>query len=346
MYKLLFQDVTDDDCNKRILRHFLTESQEQVACRTLMGSEHFQGLLRQGIKLNCVPRHLVFASESQTDEHYSGKRGQAWLKIITDIDDTLECSGGRWPQGLDNRYTRHTTYPGVIAFYKELQGGLVALSARPHFPGDFMETRVFKRFEQLVEKHGLHTMPALLTGSMDAGANFFVSGGGETGLHALAKQKFEKFEQYMKLYPEFRIVFIGDNGQADYAVGLLMVQMYPHICEQVWIHEVQPREKTWRYDAQTSQTPGPNVRIAFFEDYVTAAVMAATRTNPLVTMEGLRRIAAAVVEDFKNIKDWPAEGCREACHAAEQVPRPRTRDLARIRLGGRPRVDRGGEAES
>lgn len=159
------------------------------------------------------------------------------------MDDTLQCSAARWPAGIDGRYPRHTPYPGVTAFYRELQGGgelgqLVALSARPHLVGEMIEKKIFERFSKLKEEHGLHAMPALLTGSVDAGAMFLVTGGTEDGMRALAKKKFENLEEYIALYPEFRIVFIGDNGQADYAVGQMMCRRYPHNVEQVWIHEV------------------------------------------------------------------------------------------------------------
>ena len=42
------------------------------------------------------------------------------LKIVSDIDDTLMCSGGTWPAGCDKRYPRHCLYPGALAFFKEL----------------------------------------------------------------------------------------------------------------------------------------------------------------------------------------------------------------------------------
>lgn len=42
------------------------------------------------------------------------------VQVISDIDDTLMCSGARWPAGRDNRYPRHCVYPGVLALYNEL----------------------------------------------------------------------------------------------------------------------------------------------------------------------------------------------------------------------------------
>ena len=65
---------------------------------------------------------------------------------MSDIDDTLACSGGVFPAGVDYSFPKHTLYPGVLAFYRELDlgnnesgewdkerlGNMVFLSARPH----------------------------------------------------------------------------------------------------------------------------------------------------------------------------------------------------------------------
>lgn len=321
MHKLVFQDVVDQDRRQQILDHFLCEGMSQVAHRVLMASDHFRDLACRGKARQCVPEELRWlqdaeavgeSGESSDITSYSGKGcGHTWLKIITDMDDTLTCSGGRWPAGLDGRYSKGSVYPGVTAFYRELQGGagvgqLVALSARPHLVGDMMESRIFQKFENLMKDRGLHAMPALLPGSIDSGMKFMVDAGSDKGLRALHDKKFEMFEEFIALYPEFRAVFICDNGQADYAVGQSMFRKYPNNIEQVWVHQVQPREKTFGYE------PESDAPIAFFEDYIMAAADAATRSPPLITLEGLLRIVLQSVEDFGSITNWPSDAHREA----------------------------------
>ncbi len=44
----------------------------------------------------------------------------AYLQVVSDIDDTLMCSGGHFPAGSDLRYPRNCVYPGVLAFYRGL----------------------------------------------------------------------------------------------------------------------------------------------------------------------------------------------------------------------------------
>ncbi|KAK9909002.1 hypothetical protein WJX75_005921 [Coccomyxa subellipsoidea] len=47
------------------------------------------------------------------------------LKVVSDIDDTLMSSGGSYPAGRDTRYPHNCVYPGVLAFYNELDAGHV-----------------------------------------------------------------------------------------------------------------------------------------------------------------------------------------------------------------------------
>lgn len=47
------------------------------------------------------------------------------LQVVSDIDDTLMCSGGHFPAGTDTRFPRNCVYPGVLAFYKRLDMAFV-----------------------------------------------------------------------------------------------------------------------------------------------------------------------------------------------------------------------------
>lgn len=292
-----------------VLNHLLAEASLQVAQRQLMSCDHFRKLLHQGLQRRCLPQDLDFLNDADGYDGYFSRHN--WLKVVTDIDDTLVCSGNHWPAGVDGRYAKGTPYPGLTAFLRELHGGdcrnshMVALSARPHIPGDVMEDAVFKKFRILMKKHGLHAMPALLTGSLDTSFEFL---GGD--MAALGRKKLESFEQFMELYPEFKFIFVGDNGQADYAAGLMMCRKFPHNVEQVWIHAVKPLRDTFGYDE--SNESDDQLSLRFFEDYVLAAIDAVTRPRPLITPEGLKKVALAAVDDFKRIAAWPSEAHRAA----------------------------------
>ncbi|KAF4759247.1 hypothetical protein FOZ63_012158, partial [Perkinsus olseni] len=152
-------------------------------------------------------------------------------KVLSDVDDTLVCSGGMHPAGCDTDYPRKTVYPGVGAFYRELDlgvahpepwpssandsynilGNLVFLSARPHVYKDLTENKSYEKFIKYYQDGVLHCVPTLLPGSMTKGADFLL----RERLEPLAENKYTNFKEYASLYPEYDFVFIGDNGQAD-----------------------------------------------------------------------------------------------------------------------------------
>lgn len=51
---------------------------------------------------------------------------QSGTQVVSDIDDTLMCSGGHFPAGSDLCYPRGCVYPGVLAFYRGLDAAFAA----------------------------------------------------------------------------------------------------------------------------------------------------------------------------------------------------------------------------
>jgi hypothetical protein len=170
------------------------------------------------------------------------------------VDDTLFSSGGKFPAGIDRQYAYHELYPGVICLLKELdlgydpvgvwtklhgKGNLAFLSARPHVYKDKSERKSYRAFETLRQSHGLHAVPTLLSGSLDAGLSMLAG-----DYLPLARQKFQNFDQYARLYPECSFIFLGDNGQADVLAAEMMVDAYGDRVELCLIHQVQEKHKT------------------------------------------------------------------------------------------------------
>ena len=61
----------------------------------------------------------IQAAHNKIGSRMGKKRAQfAWRKILSDVDDTLSCSGGSWPAGMDVSYPKKAIYPGVLAFYR------------------------------------------------------------------------------------------------------------------------------------------------------------------------------------------------------------------------------------
>jgi hypothetical protein len=123
----------------------------------------------------------------------------------------------------------------------------------------------------------------------------------------IARKKFENFQQYVSIYPEFRHVFICDNGQGDVMAAELMVEAFPKQVEAIYVQEVQDKSKTYKYDPETWKTKP--VKPVFFKTYPEAALHAATRAPPLLRISGLRRICIDAINDFYMIQtnEWKSQ---------------------------------------
>jgi hypothetical protein len=239
---------------------------------------------------------------------------QARTKIISDYDDTIECSGGMYPAGCDRRYDRHVAYPGVGMFYRELDlcgsgdvvsslvargwpsdvdeggitrlGNLAVISARPR---GLAEHSSYTKFAALQRKGILHCTPTLLPGSLLGGKEFVL----RDRLEPLAANKFDNFREYATLYPEFEYVFVGDNGQADVRAVTMMMQL-PYIkFRAAFIHVVQPMAETYGLAKDSS-------KFCFFTNYVQAGLYA--YENRLVSAASLARITINAVDQFELVK--------------------------------------------
>jgi hypothetical protein len=280
------------------------------------------------------------------------------VKILSDVDDTAWSSGGVFPAGCDAQFPRHRLYPGVTALYCALDVGrddrdclqriaaqpatrrlgtaafpvlwprefpcnLAFLSARPHVYKDVAEHKSYARFKQLREQRDngtrLHGSPTLLPGDVDSGVRF-VAGYFEP----MAQRKFFNFERFRRIFPEFRFVFVGDNGQGDVRAAELMMEQQQTLQKQqkqqkqqqlqhqldvkeektaavsmlplVLIHQVQPVEQTPGYSAATSRTQWQRQNIVFFQSYVGAAHIAYAQR--LISLGGLRHVCCSAVAEF------------------------------------------------
>eukprot|EP00520_Triparma_pacifica_P007006 CAMPEP_0118651948 /NCGR_PEP_ID=MMETSP0785-20121206/11055_1 /TAXON_ID=91992 /ORGANISM="Bolidomonas pacifica, Strain CCMP 1866" /LENGTH=475 /DNA_ID=CAMNT_0006544429 /DNA_START=267 /DNA_END=1691 /DNA_ORIENTATION=+ len=183
MHKLVFVDVRTQTVRDDILKHLEKEAK------------------------------WSWAQMSMNTSRSRKRMERPWRKILSDVDDTMLCSGNHYPAGIDARFGKKVLYPGCLGFYRELDlgpkgkeewpegsvGNLVFLSARPHMYKDVSEKQNYAKFAKLRER-GMHTNPSLLAGDMKSGSEYMM----KNDMEPLAVKKYQNFKEYVQIYPEFR----------------------------------------------------------------------------------------------------------------------------------------------
>ncbi|WP_224245733.1 phosphatase domain-containing protein [Hyalangium gracile] len=242
---------------------------------------------------------------SQLLEHFrSQAQPTGQVKVLSDIDDTF------YANLKDDRYPGKTVYPGVKAFYSELdkgagptadrEGDLTFISARPYDRAGFAEglTRA------MLDENGLRDATVL------SGDFLHLIGNSN-----IADKKFDNWQEYRQLFPEYKSVFIGDSGQGDAIFGAKAVATAPSDMKAVFIHNVTNMSADER---KAMADKG----VFIFDTYVGAATEAFRRG--LITREGLERVAAATSRELDAV---PFESFEQ--HAARRTELER--DLAEMR---------------
>ena len=212
-------------------------------------------------------------------------------KVLSDIDDTF------YANLKDTRYPSKTVYPGVLAFYAELdrgpglvpgrEGDLTFVTARPMDALGVVENMTL----ETLREHGVPP-PAVLSGSF---AHL-------VGNSRIADKKLDNFQRYLRVFPEYGFVFVGDSGQGDVEFGDRMLAAAPHSVHAVFIHDVVATPESTRQAWRAK-------RVYFFDTYVGAAVEAFG--VGVISRDGVARIARAAQESMAGIA-FTSPGQRDA----------------------------------
>ncbi|MBX7116671.1 MAG: hypothetical protein K1X64_20265, partial [Myxococcaceae bacterium] len=204
------------------------------------------------------------------------------VKVLSDIDDTF------YANLKDKRFPKKTVYPGVLAFYAELDkggraradrlGDLTFLSARPYDSAGLFEELTKKTLRE----HGVGEA-TVLSGDF---AHL-------VGNQRIAEKKLENWQQYRQLFTEYQAVFIGDSGQGDALFGSQALASGEGQMKAVFIHNVTALSDTER---STLKKQG----IYVFDTYLGAATQA--YALGLITQAGLKRVAASAKKELATIR--------------------------------------------
>jgi hypothetical protein len=231
--------------------------------------------------------------------------------ILTDIDDTLYPSASIIEtSGRDTSWVKHQPYPGIYKFYDTFYENIKVETAR--YTTVLTATPVLLKETKLEDE----TLCDIL------GPNFgFIQGAdskrqaiasmfhNERPIHLLSpsstqigNEKYRKFKQYAKIFPEYRLFFIGDNGQGDLIAGKMMLAD-PECPEDliVCIHNIIYEGKFLftQEEEQLNKDFAGGTRLYFFKNYLELAYIF-TKTLKIFTQKQYLAIKEAAIEDIKD----------------------------------------------
>lgn len=140
------------------------------------------------------------------------------LRVVSDIDDTIYSSLH------DHRYPKGTVYPGALALLSALSPlPPVFLTARPELIASLFERVTHRQ----LSRYGLERC-TVLSGNLP----------GLFGHRRMAEQKARTLTNFQELFPEHRLIFIGDSGQGDMALAKSLLSRVNSPIERALIHRL------------------------------------------------------------------------------------------------------------
>lgn len=208
------------------------------------------------------------------------------LIIFSDIDDTL------FARLHDKSYPGKTRYPGVLAFFRVLNAAASApgeranitfVTARPGLFGGIVAAYTRRSLRAAGIPHA-----SILTGSLLALRSH----------RSMAARKIANVHQYHQVFPEYRFVFVGDNGQGDVDVGREMLRVFPEDVRGVFIHDIH---ETALNQPALHHEQG----MEFFDTYIAAAT--AAWQNGIITYQQALEVGVEAIADLRKLALIPPQ---------------------------------------
>lgn len=251
---------------------------------------------------------LIDGGQELLDIFKEKKLGDIW-HIMTDIDDTLYPNTEHYTYiaGSDSSWEQKTAYPGIKIFYSTFYNKLddyarytTILSATPGCLKTSKITDSSQILHSILQNYGFIQGPesklqvASFSGDIitNCSSKFCGQKNTTTNIETISNlfklfgnTKFERFKQYLSIFPEYKILFFGDNGQGDVLAGIQMTRFTDNC--HVFIHKVSEDGKKFKTVEEESQ----NIpRLNFFKNYYEAA-------------QKLRELNIFNDDDVQNIKN-------------------------------------------
>jgi hypothetical protein len=238
--------------------------------------------------------NLIANGQSLLDIFKKKKLDDVW-HIMTDVDDTLypNTEKGTYIAGSDHSWAQKNPYPGIIKFYEEFYSSLPEQLSRystilSATPGCLKTSKIQNHRDVLTNIigefgfiQGEESKQKLLSYTKGITQNFFekqiknnfvekkninnFDSNPNLELYTyFGNMKFKRFEQYLNIFPEYKFLFIGDNGQGDVIAGKQMLEKYPKRCN-VFIHQVCENEINYKEPSKSDKLIN---NLFFFKTYL------------------------------------------------------------------------------
>lgn len=244
--------------------------------------------------------------------------------ILTDIDDTLFSVGkgdniSFWQlSGSDVSWNYKQAYPGLKKFYQLFYKNIDLETARystvlSGTPATMKKTRVNDvHIKDIIGPnfgfmHGYEGKTAAIKSVLKGWFSDLTKAAPPS--NDVARLKSDKFKEYIQIYPEYDILFIGDNGQGDLIAGKEMIRT--HRNTQVFIHNIlkgKKSESEFEYmfspeDEVAQQAEVPAGRLFFFKNYLELGYI--FHTLSIFTADDFMELKQQIADDIS--ADIPAD---------------------------------------
>jgi len=223
----------------------------------------------------------------------------------------------------------------------EEECNLIFLSARPHMYKGIAERITFSLFDRLVLEEKLHTSPQLLPGTFYSG--MFVLLKPLLGAKAwgpIGRVKFQSVKLYMRLFPEYSFVFVGDNGQGDVFAAEMMTEQLGERFIGSYIHRVLPEAETLSNNRVKTASSFAAHGLYFFDTYAGAAALAFQKEH--IDEEGLNdviKVAEEAKKEFYRELETEEHARKRAWYARRRGSMSEVIKIGSSNIAGDPNLD-------
>ena len=237
--------------------------------------------------------------------------------IMTDIDDTLFAHSAHGIAGEDKSWRQKIPFPGIIKFYQLFYSKLdenykysTVLSATPGLMK--MERLNDATIKSILgpQPHGFIQGEESKISALELGVEIFARP--SDAFNYTGSMKHRRCLEYSKIFPDYQLLFIGDNGQGDLIGGRKMLNDIPNC--MVFIHEIVQKNGTLKQGLEPGEeNPYPN-RLFFFKNYLELGNI--FKRLDIFNEEDITQLKTEVLsninEQIEDIcKDMPLSKCKQ-----------------------------------